>query len=284
MGDIIIMVLYQPFLNVLVGFYWLLGHTPLGYDMGVAVILLTIVIRLLMLPLTIQGHRTEGERRAIETKMKDIQERYRSDPVALREAEKTVFRTNPRILLSEGFGFGIQLAIALILWRIFATGLEGQDLHLLYDWIPHPPTPYNLMFLGEFDLSHTHVLLNLLQSLLIFILETIAVVTSPYPYSRNEVVRVQIVLPVVSFLVFMFLPAGKKLFVITTLSFSILVMLARVLVRWWRKTFPPPPPEEAVASAVAAPGVAAPPAASAPAEKAEPEEASESGDDPWNPF
>jgi len=274
MGDIFVTILYQPFLNILVGFYWLIGHTPLGYDMGVAVILLTIFIRILMLPLTIQGHRTEHERRAIEDQMKEVEAHYRHDPVALTEASKKVFRTNPRILLSEGFSFGIQFAIALILWRIFATGLIGEDLHLLYDWIPHPPTPYNLKFLGEFDLTHTHLILNLLQSLMIFILETIAVITSPYPYSRSEVVRVQFILPVVSFLVFMFLPAGKKLFVITTLAFSILVMLARAFMQWWRKTFPPPPPEEAVEVA---------PAPAAHAEEKH-EEHVEPENDAWNPF
>lgn len=244
MGDLFITVLYQPFLNILVGFYWLVGQTPLGYDMGIAVILLTIFIRILMLPLTIQGHRTEHERRAIEEQMREVEARYGNDPLRLKQESKKVFRTNPRILLSEGFSFGIQLAIALILWRIFATGLSGDDLHLLYDWIPHPPTPYNLNFLGKYDLTHTHFILNLLQSVMIFLLETIAVITSPYPYSRSEVVRVQIILPIVSFLVFMFLPAGKKLFVITTLAFSILVMLARAFMRWWKKTFPPPPPEE----------------------------------------
>lgn len=275
MGDIFVTVLYQPFFNVLVGFYWLVGHTPLGYDMGIAVILLTIFIRLLMLPLTIQGHNTEHERRAIELRMREVEARYANDPIRLKEESKKVFRTNPRILLSEGFAFAIQLAIALILWRIFATGLEGEDLHLLYEWIPHPPTPYNLKFLGEFDLTHTHLILNLIQSLLIFVLETIAVITSPYPYSRSEVVRVQIVLPIVSFLVFMFLPAGKKLFVITTLTFSILVMLTRAFMQWWQKTFPPPPPEEEK------------PADAVPAEEKHEEkheEHVEPENDAWNPF
>jgi YidC/Oxa1 family membrane protein insertase len=272
MGDIFITVLYQPFLNILVGFYWLVGHTPLGYDMGIAVILLTIFIRLLMLPLTLQGHRTEHERRAIEEQMREIEARYGNDPVRLKEESKKVFRTNPRILLSEGFAFAIQLAIALILWRIFGTGLSGEDLHLLYDWIPHPPTPYNLKFLGEFDLTHTHLILNLLQSLMIFLLETIAVITSPYPYTRAEVVRVQIILPVVSFLVFMFLPAGKKLFVITTLSFSILVMLGRASMQWWKKTFPPPSPEEETADT------------SSHAEEKHDEKHVEPENDAWNPF
>jgi hypothetical protein len=53
--------------------------------------------------------------------------------------------------------------------------------------------------------------------------------TSPYPYTRGQVVRLQLVLPVVSFIIFMGLPAGKKLFVITTLTFSILLNIGMAI-------------------------------------------------------
>ena len=46
------------------------------------------------------------------------------------------------------------------------------------------------------------------------------------PVSRGEVVRLQLILPFVAFVIFSQLPAGKKLFVITTLAFSLLMMLA----------------------------------------------------------
>lgn len=245
MTEFFITFLYQPFLNILVGFYWLIGHTPLGYDMGVAVILLTILIRLLLLPLTISGHKSEAERRAIEERMQEVERMYSHDPVALRREAKKVMRSNRLVLIAEGISFSIQVAIALILWRIFATGLIGEDLHLLYGWMPKLTQPFNLSFLGKFDLTHSHLLLNIIQSLLIFVLETVIVLTSPYHYSRAEVIRVQLVLPVVSFIVFAFLPAGKKLFVITTLTFSLLVVIIRALADWWQRTFPAPVEEEA---------------------------------------
>lgn len=244
MFDLLITLLYQPFLNVLVIFYWLVGFTPVGYDMGVAVILLTILIRILMLPLTLSAHRSQSERREIEQRIHALEQRYVHDPVLVRQEAKKIWRGNTRMLISEGFAFGIQLAIALILWRIFARGLGGQDLHLLYSWMPQVPQPYNLTFLGRFDLTHPDMLLNFIQAVLIFLVEVVAVLTAPYLYSRNEMVRVQIILPLVSFIIFAFLPAGKKLFVITALSFSLLVMIGRVVWEWWQRTFPPPPPEE----------------------------------------
>lgn len=236
--------LYQPFLNLLVFFYWLIGHTPLGYDMGIAVILLTIAIRLLLLPITLASQRSEDERRKIQEQVKEIESHPTATSVEKKEKAKQVLRSSPRILISEGIMFVIQVAIALILWRIFATGLSGEDLHLLYPFMPEVPQPYVLSFLGRFDLTHSHLLFNIIQTFIIFLLETLVVLTSPYPVSRSEVVRVQIVLPLMSFVAFAFLPAGKKLFVITTLLFSILVLLLRLAYSTYKKYFPDPEPEE----------------------------------------
>lgn len=225
-------IIYQPFLNLLVFIYWLLGVVTGGNpDMGIAVIILTIIIRFLMLPLSLAGDRSEKERREIAAKVKEIEEVYASDPIELEKRKKKVIKTNSRVLIAELFNLAIQVSIALMLWKMFATGLPGEDIHLVYGFMPDVEVPFNLTFLGRYDLSHTSFTLNLIQSLAIFVLETIAVYTSPYHVSRKEVVRLQLVLPVVSFLIFMQLPAGKKLFVITSLIFSIFLKSIKAIIR-----------------------------------------------------
>ena len=75
--DLFVTVIYQPFLNILVGFYWILGLFTDGKpDMGIAVILLTILIRLLLLPISLSGDRSEDERREISKKILEIEEVY----------------------------------------------------------------------------------------------------------------------------------------------------------------------------------------------------------------
>lgn len=232
MTELFITLIYQPFLNVLVFFYWCLGFVMDGKpDMGVAVILLTIFIRILLLPLSIAGDRSEKERREIAGKVKELEEAFAADPIRLEKEKKGIFKTNRRVLISELINLAIQVAIALMLWKMFATGLPGEDIHLIYGFMPEVVLPFNLNFLGWFDLSHTSYTLNAIQSLLIFVLETISLYTSPYPVRRDEVVRLQLVLPVMSFIIFMGLPAGKKLFVITSLIFSIILTLVKVAIR-----------------------------------------------------
>lgn len=224
--------IYQPFFNILVFFYWLLGIITRGHpDMGVAVILLTIVIRGLLLPISLSGDKSEKDRREIAAKIHQLEETYAYDPVILRQKKQQLMRSSHKIIWGEVLSLFIQVGITLMLWRIFAQGLEGEDIHLLYSFMPKVAQPYNLVFLGKFDLSHSSVVLNVIQSFCIFVLETLTIYTSPYPPAKGEVVRLQLVLPIVSFFVFMFLPAGKKVFIITTLIISIVLRLYKFVKR-----------------------------------------------------
>jgi YidC/Oxa1 family membrane protein insertase len=224
--------IYQPFLNILVFFYWFDGVITRGHpDMGIAVILLTIVIRILLLPMSLAEDKSEEERREMLHKLQEIEQRYKTDPIKMKEESKKLFHRNRKVVAAEMFSFFVQLIIALMLWKMFDTGLPGEDIHLIYSFMPDVELPFNLVFMKEFDLTHTHFILNLLQSVMIFVVETTAIVTSPYPPMKGEVVRLQLVLPIVSFLVFLALPAGKKLFVITALTISWFLIIYKYIRR-----------------------------------------------------
>ena len=110
---------------------------------------------------------------------------------------------------------------------MFSTGLEGEDMHLLYSFMPAVEEPVNLLFLGKYDLSHTNSTLNLIQSIMIAISEYIHLNVSPIKPSRREFLSLVIIFPIVCFLVFMFLPSGKKVFIIASLGFTIVLRLIK---------------------------------------------------------
>lgn len=223
---------YQPFFNLLVAIYLGLDVITGGNaDMGVAVIIFTVALRIILIPLSIASSRTKSERRDIENRFTDIKKTFKSDPVRQKEETKKLFRGNRRVLISEGVNLTIQIAIALMLYRIFAKGLLGADFNLIYDFMPPIPDIFNLNFFGRFDLSKPSLLLNLIQSLAIFMLEALSMFTSPFPVTRKDVIRLQVILPISSFIIFAYLPAGKKLFIITTLCFSVVFILVK---RGWR--------------------------------------------------
>ncbi len=227
-------IFYQPFLNILVVIYYglkaILGPEA---DMGLAVILFTVVVRILMLPLTISGSRSEAERRKLEADVEEIKQKFSADPVARNAHIKELMRSNKRVVVSSTVNLAIQTALALMLWRIFSKGLLGADFHFLYDFVPQPKEALNLTFLGKYDLTHPNATLNALQSILIFVLEAEIGLFSPFPVTRRDVILMQFTLPAGSYIIFSQLPAGKKLFIITSLLFSIGFVTARQMRYWW---------------------------------------------------
>lgn len=235
LSTIFITVIYQPFLNILIGIYWLLGFVSENADMGVAVILLTFIIRFLLLPISIASEKAEAGREAIAQEVAEIEERFASDPVRRKEEKRKVMHGNTRVLIGELFNLAIQIMIALMLWKMFETGLPGEDWHLIYPFMPEVAHPFNLLFLGKYDLSHPDLTLNFLQSFMIFIFETVSALTSRRKVTRGDIIRMQFFFPVVSFLIFIYLPAGKKLFVITTLFISTVLSIVKFIYRKFKE-------------------------------------------------
>ncbi len=231
--------IYQPFFNILVGIYWFISRIGFEPDMGFAVIIFALVIRIIMLPLTLAGDQSETEKQAIIAKIKHLKKEFASNPIRFREEQKKIFKNNPAALVSESITILIQIVIALMLYRIFKTGLEGSDFHLLYDFMPSIPQPINLIFLGRFNLSYPSPTLNLIQSLAIFIYESLHMLLSPQPTSRREFISMGLLMPTISYIIFSFLPSGKKLFIITTIFFSINLLLVKQLLFWYHTYLSP---------------------------------------------
>lgn len=239
MIKLLVILFYQPFFNLLVLTYELLVRYVGIEDMGVAVIVFTLCIRLLLLPLTLASHESEDAKREIGREYERIRRQFKdSEPLKYRKEKEKLVRQHSKTVKFEILNLSIQVGIALILWRIFSTGIKGKDLHLLYNFVPRPKQPFNLVFSGKIDLTRPSLLLSVLTSLLLFIAETLSLMFSPLPPSRRERL-IQLLLPLIVFAYLYTMPAGKKLFLVTTLMVTIFIMLLRetkrVFFLWWRE-------------------------------------------------
>lgn len=219
--------IYQPFFNILVGLYSLTENFLEVPDMGIAVIFFAVAVRLILLPFDLISERSDEEKYKISEKIKELKKEYVDNPIMLRDQTRLVMRQSPGAIFSEMFTVLIQLTIIIVLYRIFSTGLEGEDIHLLYSFMPSIQEPINLLFLGKYDLSHTNSTLNLIQSVMIAVSEYLHLNTSPIKPSRREFFSLVIIFPIVCFLVFIFLPSGKKVFIIASLGFTIVLRLIK---------------------------------------------------------
>ncbi len=239
--------IYQPFFNILVGLYWIVGKFMDPPDMGVAVILFSVAVRIILLPIDLAGERSDEEKLKISNKIKDLKKEFAHDPVRLRDEIRKIMQQSPGAIVSEIVNIIIQFVIILMLYRIFKTGLEGEDMHLLYGFMPTVREPINLMFLGQYDLSQTNNTLNIIQSIMIALHEYVVLSFSPSKPDRKDFISLVIIFPIVCFGVFLILPAGKKVFIITSLAISIIIALIRqILFLYYSFTRKPLPQETPV--------------------------------------
>jgi YidC/Oxa1 family membrane protein insertase len=82
--------------------------------MGWALIILTIVIRIVLLPVSFASDRSEQERHEIHEKYLHIAETYKSQPVKRDEMVRVLMRGNRRVLIAEAVMLIIQVIIAFM--------------------------------------------------------------------------------------------------------------------------------------------------------------------------
>lgn len=231
-------VLYRPFFNLLVIIYQNLSAVGLKPDMGLAVVVFTIALRFILLPLSLREEHTLAERQEIEENLRFFKPLKSSDPLRYKREQDKIIGRHRHIFLSEVFDVSLQIWIALMLWRIFTVGLEGADFNLLYSFVKIPTEAFNLTFLGQIDLAQPNLSMNVLNAVLLFVIETLNLEWSVIPPTQSDR-WAQFIFPIGVFLYLYGMPAGKKLFIITTLLFTLSIMIfkeVRGLIGAWQSS------------------------------------------------
>ena len=151
-------VFYKPILNALI---FLTAALP-GHDLGLAVILLTVIIRALMFPMTHKMLKTQHAMKIIEPEVKKIyaDKKNKEDQAkALMELYKK-HGINP---LSGFFILLIQLPILFAMYQVFLYGLPFPAGDV-YPFLKIPEN-INTMFLGFISLTSANIGLSALAAL-----------------------------------------------------------------------------------------------------------------------
>lgn len=126
--------LYQPLFNATIFLYNLLP----GSDFGLAVIALTIIIRLVFFPLTVKTIRSQRALSRINPRMKELKEKFKHDAQAQSAAIMQLYKEHRINPLSGCLPLLIQLPILIALYQAFGAGFKPENLDLLYGFIDNP--------------------------------------------------------------------------------------------------------------------------------------------------
>lgn len=145
--------IYQPLYNGLIFLYNLFP------DLGVAIILLTLIIRIMLISLSKKSIESQKKMQEIQPEIKKLQEKYKNDKPKQSQAIIQLYKEKKINPASGCLPMIVQLVILIALYRVFLAGINfNGDGHQLYFFIKNPENINHLAF-GLIDITKSNLFL-----------------------------------------------------------------------------------------------------------------------------
>jgi YidC/Oxa1 family membrane protein insertase len=153
-------IIYNPIYN---GLVFLVGVLP-SHDMGLAIVVLTIVARFILFPLSRRAVQAQLAMKQITPEVEELKTKYKDNR---EQQSKAIFALYKERGIHPFAGFALvllQFPILIGLYWVFARGgLPTINTALLYSFV-HVPTAVNMEFLGLVNMASHSLPLALLAS------------------------------------------------------------------------------------------------------------------------
>lgn len=149
---------YQPILNLLVSLYNIFG------DLGLAIIFLTIIIKIILFPLSKKSIKSQKALQELQPKISELKLKYKDDKQGMSIALMALYKENKVNPFSSCLPLIIQLPFFIAIFRVFQDGFAQNHLDLLYPFIKNPEI-INTFTFGILDLSKRSIVLAILAGL-----------------------------------------------------------------------------------------------------------------------
>lgn len=158
--------IYEPIYNALAA---LVNIVPYG-DVGIAIVVLTIVIKLALFPLSLKALQTQDAMREIDPELKAIRKKYEGNQEELAKRTMALLKEKKVNPFASIFLILIQLPVIFGLYFVFLNeGTNGGfDQNILYPFIANPEHA-SFMFLGLINLMGNSIVLAALVAVTQFI-------------------------------------------------------------------------------------------------------------------
>lgn len=196
-----------------------------GHDLGLAIILLTVFIRILLYPIFRKSLRAQKEMNELQPKVEELRQRYKKDSVKQSQELMALYREHHVNPLSSIGLLLIQIPILIALFRVFGGGFEAVSITpLLYSFVSLPVIEPS--FLGIFSLVHPNLILALLAALAQFYQGKLSLVKTAPRQAKTGLTSLtqKSMIYFFPFLTFLFLTrlnAAIGLYWLTTTAFSV---------------------------------------------------------------
>jgi len=220
MAEIFKIIFYQPILNLLVLLYNIIP----GHDLGVAIILLTIIIKIILLPLSKKSLNSQKALQELQPKIEDIKRKYADKKEEQAKAMMQLYKENKVNPFSSCLPLLIQLPFLIAVFQVFRDGLANGSLNLVYPFITKPEA-INTISLGFLNLSQKSIALAILAGAAQFWQSKMMMTKRPVektPAAKDEdmmtIMNKQMLymMPVLTVFIAISFPAGLSLYWLVT--------------------------------------------------------------------
>ncbi len=208
-------IFYRPLFNLLVFFYDVVPWN----DVGLAIVLVTITIKIILLPFSLKTLKAQKALQDLQPKMQELQVRYKDNKEKLAQATMELYRKEKVNPFSSCLPLLIQLPFLFAVFRVFRDGFDTSKLDMVYSFIDRPDA-LNPVSMGFVDLSEPILALAVLAGIAQF-LQTRMLTHNKQPKtdgSQDESMaaamnkNMMYVMPVVTVIIGASLPGGLTLY------------------------------------------------------------------------
>src|SRR3989339_468685 len=152
------LILYQPIFNLFVGLYNVLP----GHDVGVAILAITVIIRVIVYPLTNSSIKAQKSMQDLQPKMEALKKEYKDDKQKQAQALMELYKEHKVNPFASCLPLLIQLPILIALYTVMRDALASKGLtDVLYGFVMNPGT-ISPLSLGFFHMDQPNIYLAVL--------------------------------------------------------------------------------------------------------------------------
>lgn len=194
-------VVAQPLLVLMIWFHKIVGNY------GVAVILVTVLIKLLFWPITHKGMKSMKGMQKLQPKLAQLREKYKDDKERMAKEQMSLYQTNKINPLGGCLPMVMQIPVFFALYQVLMQAIELRHAPFML-WITDLSAPervplgFNLPYLGGLPL------LTLLMGGTMFFQQKM----TPTPAANPETAKIMMFMPVIFTFLFINFASGLVLY------------------------------------------------------------------------
>ena len=175
MAQFFTIILFQPFLNLLIGLYNILWN-----DLGLAILAVVLLTRGALWPLFHKQLHTQRAMLELQPKLDALKVQFKDNKEALARAQMELYKNEKVSPFSSCLPLLIQLPLLIALYRALSAGIASKSFDLLYPFV-HNPGHLSTTAFGILDLAKASIPLAVIAAAAQFVQAKMMQTKKPKP-------------------------------------------------------------------------------------------------------